>query len=181
MTACSVPQCEGAVKVKAAGLCGKHYKRMRRTGTTDGATAEVRFFGHLTETPTGCWAWDKPDPKTGYGQFWDDNVKWLPHRWAYEFLRTEIPPGLVLDHSCRNPACANPWHLEPVTQKINLHRSDNFIAHKAAQTECIHGHAFDEANTYIDKRGHRSCKACRRAADTRRYQSRRLVGANQGS
>ncbi len=31
-------------------------------------------------------------------------------------------------------------------------------------THCKHGHAYTEDNTYLDKRGARSCKACRKAA-----------------
>jgi hypothetical protein len=42
--------------------------------------------------------------------------------------------------------------------------------HKARQTHCVRGHAFDEANTYqyVDKDGgvHRQCRTCRAAART---------------
>jgi hypothetical protein len=34
-------------------------------------------------------------------------------------------------------------------------------ARKRAQTRCIHGHEFNEHNTYISKKGHRQCRACR--------------------
>lgn len=153
-----------------------HIRRVRRTGSVDGATAEVRFFSHLTETLAGCWMWDKPDLKTGYGQFWDNNQKWLPHRWSYEFFCAEIPADLVLDHLCGNRACANPWHLEPVTQRVNLVRSTNFIAVNAAMTHCVRGHPFDEANTsYRQDRPGRVCRACS-AIRSSSYQSRRLVG-----
>lgn len=36
------------------------------------------------------------------------------HRFAYELLVGPVPDGLQLDHLCRNRACCNPEHLEPV-------------------------------------------------------------------
>ncbi len=36
------------------------------------------------------------------------------------------------------------------------------------KTHCPEGHAYDEANTYVDPRGSRQCRECRRAKDRRR-------------
>jgi hypothetical protein len=44
------------------------------------------------------------------------------HRWAYEFFVETIPEGLEIDHLCRNHACVNPLHLEPVTHEVNVMR-----------------------------------------------------------
>lgn len=172
---CSVPRCDR--ESVARGWCRPHWKRWKRRGTVHDITPEETFFSRVTEAPTGCWLWNRA-MDNGYGQFSDNRKMWLAHRWSYEFLRVEIPAGLVLDHTCETPLCVNPWHLEPVTQKVNVLRGHGLTASKAAQTSCIHGHPFDEANTYVDKRGHRSCQTCRRET-SRRHQSRRLVGANQ--
>ena len=46
----------------------------------------------------------------------------LAHRRVYEHMVAAVPPGLQLDHLCRNQECVNPYHLEPVTQQENLRR-----------------------------------------------------------
>jgi hypothetical protein len=48
----------------------------------------------------------------------------VAHRYAYEWLIGPIPIGLDLDHLCRTRECVNPNHLEPVTRKENIRRSD---------------------------------------------------------
>lgn len=84
------------------------------------------------------------------------------HRTVYELLVGEVSSGLVLDHLCRNRACCNPTHLEPVTQSVNTLRGNHWQRRK---TECLVGHEFIESNTYIDPRGHRMCIECRRHRD----------------
>lgn len=147
--------------VTRAGFCLKHYKRWKRRGTTHDITHEERFFVQV-QTAGDCWIWAGSKTVGGYGKFVADRRSFLAHRWSYEFLRAEIPEGLKLDHLCVNPACVNPWHLEPVTQRENLLRSRNHIGVNARKTHCIRGHAFDETNTYWTRDGRRHCKPCMR-------------------
>lgn len=71
--------------------------------------------------------------------------------------------GLQLDHLCRNIACANPEHLEPVTQRENVLRGVGPTAINAAKTTCIHGHSL--ADAYINpSSGSRMCRACMEAS-----------------
>lgn len=177
MSECSVPGC-GRANL-ARNLCGPHYKRWKRRGTVHDITPEETFFARVTEGPNDCWLWDRP-MDNGYGQFSDNRKMWMAHRWSYQFLRAEIPEGLNLDHLCRTRLCVNPWHLEPVTQRVNVHRGVGITAAKAAQTQCAHDHAFDVGNTYIDPRGHRGCRKCRRIQSDRSH-ARRRVGAKSGS
>jgi hypothetical protein len=112
--------------------------------------------------PTGCWEWTASKAH-GYGQFGvrAGDVR-MAHRYAYEYLVAPIPVDLQIDHLCRNRRCVNPAHLEPVTLVENVMRGIGPGAVNARKTHCLHGHAFDEANTYTDKSGRRQCRTCRR-------------------
>lgn len=41
------------------------------------------------------------------------------------------------------------------------------------KTHCVHGHPFDEANTYIRPTGQQACRACRTEADRRSKERRK--------
>ncbi len=113
-----------------------------------------------------CWLWQGGKKPKGYGVYSTrkSGVKktWNAHTCAYEVFSGQVPEGLELDHLCRQRACVNPCHLEPVTRTVNLYRGHGAIALKAAQTHCIHGHDFDAKNTYIRSNGTRECRACKK-------------------
>lgn len=120
--------------------------------------------------PLGCWLWIAAKI-CGYGSYKDDGVTVLAHRVAYEALAGPIPDGLQLDHLCRNTACVNPDHLEPVTQRDNLMRGAGASAKNATKTYCKNGHEFTPENTSMS-RGARVCLACKRISQ-RAYKQRR--------
>lgn len=127
-----------------------------------------RLERHIRREPSGCWIWTAHLNKDGYGTTSDglrsDGTfrRLSAHRLMYELLVGSVPDGLQLDHLCRVRSCCNPSHLEPVTCRENLMRGINQVARMAAQTHCIRGHPFDEANTYRPAKGGRACRACAR-------------------
>src|SRR5699024_8246546 len=82
------------------------------------------------------------------------------HRTMYQAVIGPVPAGLDLDHLCRNRACCNPAHLEPVTRQTNLLRGNTIPARRAAVENCPKGHPYDADNTLTDRLGRRNCKAC---------------------
>lgn len=118
--------------------------------------------------------WLGPKIEGGYARASVAGRKWLIHRWLYEQLVGVVPDGMELDHLCRRPSCVNPRHLEPVTHRTNVLRGRVAEVQRErmlSKTECKRGHQFDAENTYIDGKGTRSCRTCRRAAN-RRWQAK---------
>ena len=94
----------------------------------------------------------------------------MAHRAAYEVRIGPIPDGMVIDHLCRNRACINPAHMEPVTNRENVLRGTGPSAQHARKTHCNYGHAYDDQNT-MHRRGRRHCRKCALRA-TREWRER---------
>lgn len=124
------------------------------------------FVAKVVPGPNGCWLWSAYRDRNGYGRFQGPHGKWA-HRFSYETFVGQIPDGLVLDHLCRNPACCNPDHLEPVTQAENVRR---FFLHFRRKTHCKYGHARTAENSY----SWGGCKPCARARAPAHYRRSRL-------
>ena len=125
----------------------------------------IRFWAKVSVAQDGCWVWTGATNDRGYGVInsgGSSPITLYAHRLAYEaFISGSIPEGLELDHLCRVPRCVNPEHLEPVTHQENVRRGISLAALHAAKTHCVHGHLFDEANTYIRRdNGTRQCRQC---------------------
>lgn len=123
---------------------------------------DFRFWSKVIIAENGCWLWTATKIK-GYGWFaleqqaGEKRQSILAHLWSYNYCIGSIPDGLEPDHLCRNRACVNPWHLEPVTHQINVLRGNGISAMHATKTVCSRGHN----NWYIRPDGTgRMCKTC---------------------
>ena len=88
----------------------------------DGTGARIFQRAHQdgADPVSSCWVWDWCIGDHGYGVIAAGRYG---HRASWEFFNGPIPDGLALDHLCRNRACINPWHLEPVTTGENNRRA----------------------------------------------------------
>lgn len=144
-----------------------------------GRASTMNDFWASIDKTDDCWNWTGIVDAVGYGRFNIDYQAWRAHRFAYELLVGPIPDGLVIDHLCRNRRCVNPEHLEAVTDQVNILRGTGTSAVHAAQTACVNGHPFDEANTiyrkYSGERRWRTCRACLRARNLAREAAQRAA------
>lgn len=125
-----------------------------------------------TKEEDECWIF-QGGLAGGYGRVtWAENGRMrygLAHRVMYTHELGPIPDGLDLDHLCRNRACCNPDHLEPVTRQTNLLRGETIPAARAQVTHCPAGHPYSGDNLFRDKKNRRACRECVRAKNREYY------------
>lgn len=160
---CSVPDC--GRKHFGHGLCRVHYFRQRNHGTLEEATVTTadRFWAKVDKNGPipdqrpdlgPCWLWTGGIAANGYAKFRAEGRSVSGHRYSVTLHRGPIPEGLTVDHLCFVRACVNPRHLDVVPAEVNIRRAADLVTH------CPQGHPYDEANTYVNKHGHRLCRAC---------------------
>lgn len=95
----------------------------------------------------------------GYGKTWDGSRTVLAHRVAWTLdAGVQIPDGLTVDHRCHVLLCCNPEHLQLLANVDNARKNLQGV-----KTHCPSGHPYDGENLFVDRRGHRRCRACARA------------------
>lgn len=80
----------------------------------------------VRDEQTGCLVWTGPRTRYGYGYIGKEGGRHAgmahTHKVMWESVNGSVPDGLELDHLCRNRACCEPTHLEPVTHLVNVQR-----------------------------------------------------------
>jgi hypothetical protein len=161
----------------------------------DGLPVRERLLKLVSIDADGCWLWTGSLTPKGYACIpWRKKGTHRAHRVSYEEFVGAIPVGLILDHTCHNPAlcsggvsckhrrCVNPEHLEPVTIEENLRRGNGpgagnkaSIKSKLKITHCPRGHEYTPQNTaYYHTNNARSCKACSRDRTKNKRELRRI-------
>lgn len=134
-----------------------------------------RILRRLIPGPNGCLLWPGAKWSQGYGCVRMNYVARLVHRIAFEAAHGPIPKDREIHHRCGNKLCANPDHLEAVTRREHVFEDRPMIIARAAQTHCLRGHEFNQANTRMARNGTRHCRACRRALDLDRYHKGKVI------
>jgi hypothetical protein len=129
-----------------------------KTRAKPGEPIELRLRRRIAVDDNGCWIWTGAISSEGYGTIHLDGKCLYAHRVAYEAYIGAIPAGLETDHICRNRACCNPDHLEPVPAQVNNRRGMSPGARARRRDRCRFGHLYIE-HGYMAQ-GRRLCGAC---------------------
>lgn len=150
--------------------CMPHYEQWFRYGLPENDPIQLQLAKIVVGADNECWVWTAGLNENGYGNLAFRGQHYLAHRWAYEWWVGPIPPGMSLDHLCRNRRCCNPAHLEPVTPQENMRRARGMNYRPA----CGRGHLYTPENTgWLPYR--RYCRACHRIHESKRVRKSRAV------
>lgn len=126
----------------------------------------------IASDANACWEWQAVK-SSGYGQIVADGFGHRPmlyaHVVAWELHNNQtVPYGMCICHTCDNKACVNPNHLFLGTYIDNMLDMINKGRHyQQKKTHCPNGHTYSEDNTYVNPKGSRCCRQCRRDAKNR--------------
>ena len=85
-----------------------------------------RFLEKVNHLPgeDACWEWTAWIDRDGYGRIREGgrgSRRLTAPRVAWEIANGPVPAGMVVRHTCDNPSCVRPSHLEIGTHADNNH------------------------------------------------------------
>ena len=149
----------------------------RRALTFEDTRLPLRFWKKCIPEPnSGCWLWIGA-LSDGYGQLrWPDGTasskRVYAHRVVVAAEGRAIPEGYTLDHRCETTCCANPAHLDVVTNEENIAR----FWQRHPHVRCLRGHLLCDVGVYLDRRGARHCRKCTLEQQRARREARIVRG-----
>lgn len=143
MTVCAIEGCDRPIHCK--NMCGAHYMRWKRTGTTGtkplgqaSSPGDTRIRAGASRRPDSllkriywrtrivgdCWVYN--GPRSAIREEFKDGSRYMEidyggkrhqrvHRLAYTQFVGPIPDGHDIHHTCGTKACWRPDHLTPMT------------------------------------------------------------------
>jgi hypothetical protein len=98
-------------------------KAASKAGMSETAWSRKLFWSKVSvDKATGCWMWTGKVNMDGYGRCRTMGMN-SSHRASYLMCVGPIPAGTNILHLCDTPACVNPSHLQPGTQKENMQQA----------------------------------------------------------
>jgi hypothetical protein len=130
-----------------------------------------------TERRGDCLLWTGATSGAGYGKIENEQGRMeYVHRVSHRLFIGPIPDGYQVDHvksrGCESTLCVEPAHLEAVTPRENLARSNVSGALTLRTGTCHRGHKQTPENVYTTpSTGGRQCRPCMlaRSAEWRRH------------
>ena len=121
----------------------------------------------IYEPNSGCRLYLGVLDHGGYGLMTNSGKTEMAHRAAYRDAVGFLDASLELDHLCRNRACINEQHLEPVPHQTNCARGMSPAAIVVRTQMCTNGHPRTNDNVYTIRNGRKRCRSCQQEASIR--------------
>ncbi|MFD7616617.1 HNH endonuclease [Streptomyces sp. NPDC059802] len=110
----------------------------------------ARFEAKVAKSPD-CWTWmGVAQTPGGRGRMRIKNRVYYAYRVAYVLEHGPLADGLVICHSCDNPACVRPTHLFAGTQADNIQDMTDKGRRRSKPRYGMDHHAVDVSDKHVE-------------------------------